>query len=82
MSDQPGLQVYGGNGLDGAVVSTTGRRYRQGDGLALEPQAHPDTPNRPDLGSAVLRPGETYRSRIEWRTGPLERHADDREPVR
>ncbi|WP_030483792.1 aldose epimerase family protein [Nocardioides aequoreus] len=66
-TDQPGLQVYTGNGLDGTVPSTTGGRHRQGDGVALEPQRHPDTPNRADLGDARLRPGETYRCRVQWR---------------
>jgi galactose mutarotase-like enzyme len=70
-SDQPGLQVYTGNGLDGVLGSTEGRLYRQGDGLALEPQLFPDTPNRPDFGSAALRPGETYRAALDWRFVPL-----------
>jgi galactose mutarotase-like enzyme len=65
-TDQPGLQVYTGNFLDGSRSSATGGRYRQGDGIALEPQLFPDTPNRPEFGSAVLRPGETYRSSLVW----------------
>lgn len=64
---EPGLQVYTGNFLDGALVGTGGRRYRQGDGLALETQHHPDSPNRPDFPSTVLRPGEVFASRTEWR---------------
>jgi len=71
-SDQPGLQVYTGNFLDGTRPSAVGGRYRQGDGIALEPQRFPDTPNRPDFGSAALRPGETYRAALEWRFGRLE----------
>jgi galactose mutarotase-like enzyme len=66
-TDQPGLQVYTGNFLDGSRPSAAGGRYRQGDGIALEPQLFPDTPNRPGFGSAVLRPGETYRSSLVWR---------------
>ncbi len=65
-SDQPGLQVYTGNFLDGGTTSRDGRLLRQGDGIALEPQLAPDTPNRPGWPSAVLRPGETYRSRMAW----------------
>jgi aldose 1-epimerase len=65
-SDQPGLQVYTGNFLDGGRGSTEGGLYRQGDGIALEPQLPPDSPNRPDRLSPVLRPGATYRSQIEW----------------
>jgi aldose 1-epimerase len=69
LSDQPGLQVYTGNSLDGSRPSTAGGRYRQGDGIALEPQLFPDTPRRPEFGSAVLRPGESYRAALEWRFG-------------
>ena len=69
VTDQPGLQVYTGISLDGSGRSTTGAAYGKGAGLALEPQLFPDTPNRPDFGSAVLRPGETYRSHVEWRFG-------------
>ncbi len=65
-SDQPGLQVYTGNFLDGSRRSVAGGLYRQGDGIALEPQLFPDSPNRADFPSAVLRPGDTYRSEIEW----------------
>jgi aldose 1-epimerase len=66
-TDQPALQVYTGNALDGAITGTGGRSYPRGAGLALEPQRHPDSPNRPELSDPVLRPGETYRSRTEWR---------------
>lgn len=69
-SDQPGLQVYTGNFLDGSRRSTTGAHYRQGDGIALEPQLFPDSPNRPEWPSAVLEPGEVYRHRLEWRFPP------------
>jgi len=65
-TDQPGLQVYTGNFLDGTRRSTTGGRYRQGDGIALEPQLFPDSPNHPEWPSAVLRPGQTYRSTLQW----------------
>jgi galactose mutarotase-like enzyme len=67
LTDQPGLQVYTGNFLDGSRPSALGGRYRQGDGIALEPQAFPDSPNRSHFPSAVLRPGETYRALLEWR---------------
>lgn len=66
-SDQPGLQFYSGNFLDGTTVGKSGRLYRMGDAIVLEPQMFPDTPNRPDFGSIRLDPGETYRSRIVWR---------------
>jgi aldose 1-epimerase len=65
LSDQPGLQVYTSNGLGGP--GRAGRRYRVGDGIALEPQLFPDSPNHPEWPSARLEPGDTYRSTIEWR---------------
>lgn len=66
-SDQPGLQFYSGNFLDGKTIGKSGRLYRMGDAVALEPQMFPDTPNRPEFGSIRLAPGETYRNAIIWR---------------
>ncbi len=60
---EPGLQVYAGGYLDGALVGASGRRYRQGDGLALEPQRFPDALRHPHFPSVVLRPEEVYRHR-------------------
>ncbi|WP_129309341.1 aldose epimerase family protein [Streptomyces sp. L2] len=61
-TDQPGLQFYSGNFLDGTLVGTRGRAYRQGDALALETQHFPDSPNHEGFPSTVLRPGGVYRS--------------------
>ncbi|MEV7125752.1 aldose epimerase family protein [Streptomyces sp. NPDC093260] len=61
-TDQPGVQFYSGNFLDGTLVGPSGRTYRQGDGLALETQHFPDSPNHPAFPSTVLRPGQTYRT--------------------
>ncbi|WP_249999080.1 aldose epimerase family protein [Actinoplanes sp. M2I2] len=66
---EPGLQFYSGNFLDGTVTGTSGRLYRQGDGLALETQHFPDSPNHAAFPSTVLRPGETYRSTTVFRFG-------------
>jgi aldose 1-epimerase len=66
-TDQPGVQVYTGNFLDGTRRGTSGGRYRQGDGIALEPQLFPDSPHHPEWPSATLEPGETYRAVLEWR---------------
>ena len=63
-SNQPGLQFYSGNFLDGTLVGTSGHVYRQGDAFVLEPQIFPDTPNHPDFGSAVLQPGRKYDNQI------------------
>lgn len=67
LTDQPGVQYYSGNFLDGTVTGKGGRVYRQSDGLALEPQLFPDTPNQPRFGSARLAPGQTYRNHIVYR---------------
>jgi aldose 1-epimerase len=67
LSNQPGLQLYTGNFLDGTAIGRSGHAYRQGDGIALEPQVFPDTPNQPAFGSARLDPGQTYRNVIVYR---------------
>ena len=67
LSDQPGLQIYSGNHLAGGPPGKSGRAYRPGDGVALEPQRFPDTPNTPQFGSARLDPGETYRNTVVFR---------------
>ncbi|MFJ3226606.1 aldose epimerase family protein [Streptomyces sp. NPDC086783] len=59
---EPGLQFYSGNFLDGTLVGSGGRVYRQGDALCLETQHFPDSPNHPSFPSTVLRPGQTYRT--------------------
>ncbi|MFJ7099778.1 aldose epimerase family protein [Streptomyces albogriseolus] len=61
-TNEPGLQFYSGNFLDGTLVGSGGRVYRQGDGLCLETQHFPDSPNQPAFPSTVLLPGETYRT--------------------
>jgi len=66
LTDQPGLQVYSGNYLDGSNGGK-GRLYRQSDAICLEPQAWPDTPNRPDFPSAQLLPDGVYRHRTLYR---------------
>ncbi len=63
-SNQPGLQVYSGNFLDGSSIGKSGRPYQRGAGIALEPQMFPDTPNHPAFGSLRLAPGEEYHHAI------------------
>ncbi|WP_242119291.1 aldose epimerase family protein [Sphingomonas lacusdianchii] len=62
----PGLQLYSGNFLGGAEPGKGGRLYRQGDAVCLEPQAYPDTPNRPEFPSARLDPGQAWNSIIRF----------------
>ncbi|WP_246027206.1 aldose epimerase family protein [Novosphingobium umbonatum] len=68
-SNQPGLQLYTGNFLDGTIRGKSGHAYRQGDALCLEPQLLPDTPNRPEFGSARLEAGALYQHQILYRFG-------------
>ena len=60
-TNQPGVQFYSGNFLDGTVTGKYGRVHRQYDALCLEPQVYPNTPNVADFPSARLDPGQTYR---------------------
>lgn len=66
-TDQPGLQFYSGNFLDGSTAGKGDRLYRQSDALCLEPHAWPDTPNRTDFPSARLDLGQIYRRSIVYR---------------
>ena len=66
-SNQPGLQLYSGNFLNGTVVGKAKHIYRAGDAIALEPQLFPDTPNQSKFGLARLEPGQTYRNLIVYR---------------
>lgn len=60
-TDQPGVQFYSGNFLDGAARGKNGVAYQHRTGLCLEAQAYPDTPNKPQFPSVTLRPGQVYR---------------------
>ena len=61
-TNEPGIQVYAGNVLDGTIMGKKGIVYNQRASVCLETQKYPDTPNKPDWPSAVLRPGEKYNS--------------------
>lgn len=62
-TNEPGVQVYAGNFLDGSLTGKKGITYNQRASVCLETQKYPDTPNKPEWPSAVLRPGEKYMSR-------------------
>ncbi len=59
---EPGLQIYSGNGFNGTTLSAAGTTIRQGDALALETQHFPNSPNRLNFPTTVLRPGQVFRS--------------------
>jgi len=64
---EPGMQFYTGNFLDGTLVGKGGWVYQFRDGLAMEPQGFPDSPNHPDFPTTELKPGETYHNTIEYK---------------
>ncbi len=61
---QPGVQIYTGNWLEGCPQGKNGHIYHDYDGVAIECQHFPDSPNHPDYPSTVLRPGETFEEAI------------------
>ena len=61
LTDQPGMQFYSGNFLDGTIKGKNGIAYQLRTALCLEAQAYPDSPNKPNFPSVVLRPGGVYR---------------------
>ena len=69
LTDQPGIQFYSGNFLDGTLVGTSGRMYRQGDGFALETQHYPDSPNHANFPSTLLLPGQLYNTTTTYQLG-------------
>ncbi len=60
-TDQPGVQFYSGNFLDGSITGKKGVKYQKHYGFCLETQHYPDSPHHPEWPSVVLRPGQTYR---------------------
>jgi aldose 1-epimerase len=69
---EPGVQVYTGNHLDGSLAGGSGRPYRRHAGIALETQHCPDSPNRPEFPSTVLRPGQVFASTTVYRLSVFE----------
>lgn len=67
LSDEPGLQFYSGNFLDGTIKGKGGVVYQKRTGFCLEPQHYPDSPNKPQFPSVVLRPGQLYQNTIIYR---------------
>ena len=59
---EPGIQFYSGNFLDGSITGKSGKAYEFRNGFCLETQHFPDSPNKPEFPSVVLKPGETYKT--------------------
>lgn len=66
-TDEPGIQFYGGNFLDGTLPMPGGGTYGYRTGFCLETQHYPDSPNQPEFPSVVLESGETYTSKTSFK---------------
>ena len=66
---QPGVQIYTGNYLTGCPVGKRGRIYRDYDAVAIECQHFPDSPNKPEYPSVVLKPGRLFKEAIIFAFG-------------
>ncbi|WP_350287736.1 aldose epimerase family protein [uncultured Croceitalea sp.] len=66
-TNEPGMQFYAGNYLDGTVIGKSGKKYEKNGSLSLETQHFPNSPNIPKFPSTVLRPDETYHSICVYR---------------
>jgi aldose 1-epimerase len=68
-TNEPGIQVYSGNFLDGTLTGKGGKVYQQRAGICLETQHYPDSPNKAEWPSVILEPGETYHSHCVFAFG-------------
>ena len=68
-TNEPGVQVYTGNFLDGTVKGKNGIVYKQRTGICLETQHYPDSPNKPQWPSTILEPGKVYKSTCIYKFG-------------
>jgi aldose 1-epimerase len=67
LSDEPGLQFYAGNFLDGTLTGKDGKVYQRRSAFCMEPQHYPDSPNHSNFPSTELKPGETYHNTIVYK---------------
>ncbi len=68
-TEEPGMQFYSGNFLDGSITGKGGHVYAHRTGFCLETQHYPDSPNKPDFPSTILRPGQQYKTRTVFKFG-------------
>lgn len=71
-TDEPGVQFYSGNFLDGTCTGKNGIVYEQSVAFCLETQKYPDSPNKPEWPSAYLEPGQKYSSHCVYRFSVVE----------
>ena len=62
-TEEPGMQFYGGNFMDGSDVGKYGTKFEYRASFALETQHYPDSPNQPKFPSTILNPGDTYQTK-------------------
>ncbi|MGE4287079.1 MAG: aldose epimerase family protein [Salinivirgaceae bacterium] len=67
LTDQPGLQFYGGNFIDGTLIGKSGKVYPHRSAVCLETQHFPDSPNKANFPSTLLKPDQTYSHTCEYR---------------
>jgi aldose 1-epimerase len=67
LTEEPGIQFYSGNFLDGTLVGKSGRAYAHRSGICLETQHFPDSPNQPSYPNTILCPGDVYETRTIYR---------------
>ncbi len=68
-TDEPGVQFYGGNFMDGTTIGKSGKPYGFRGSFCLETQHFPDSPNKPEFPSTLLQPGEVYTSNCTYKFG-------------
>ena len=68
-TNEPGIQFYAGNFLDGTIAGKGGHLYRRRSGFCLETQHYPDSPNQPAFPSTIIQPGQQYRTRTVFTFG-------------
>ncbi|RZA35569.1 MAG: galactose mutarotase [Lysobacteraceae bacterium] len=66
-TEEPGVQFYSGNFLDGSLVGKKGQAYAHRSGFCLEPQHFPDSPNQQHFPNVILRPGDVYQTESRFR---------------
>ncbi|MFT4901176.1 MAG: aldose 1-epimerase [Lentimonas sp.] len=75
-TEEPGLQLYTANFLNGSLIGKSGRPYQRRSALCLETQHFPDSPNQADFPITLLRPGEIYTTRTVFKLSVSESIGD------
>jgi aldose 1-epimerase len=70
-TEEPGVQFYTGNFLDGSLTGKGGHVYAHRTGLCLETQHYPDSPNKPGFPSTILQPGQEHKTRTVFTFGVM-----------